>query len=110
MVLAQTYRNRMKALGLGVPAAWREHVLADERVQALSQEAPAAEGHRIVNTVAIYPNNDSRKGSDSCTKVFTHGHVPGGLKRLRLMAAEISRTKEYAPFCDLVWDSRALIL
>ncbi|KAF9965832.1 hypothetical protein BGZ70_004006 [Mortierella alpina] len=87
MVLAQTYRNRMKALGLGVPAAWREHVLADEKVQNLTQETPAAEDHRVVSTVASNPTIDSRESSDATLKVFTDGHVPGGLKRLYLSAS-----------------------
>ncbi|KAF9558245.1 hypothetical protein EC968_007209 [Mortierella alpina] len=84
MVLAETYRNRMKALGLGVPAAWREHVLADERVRAISREGAAAGGHQAITTAANDATEESSASSDNVVKVFTGWHVPGGLKRLSL--------------------------
>ncbi|KAF9985370.1 hypothetical protein BGZ75_003042, partial [Mortierella antarctica] len=71
MVLAETYRNRMKTLGLGVPAAWKEQVLADERVHAMARDEASATG--------------SKSSSDDGEKVFTNGqHVPGGLKSFYL--------------------------
>ncbi|KAF9950726.1 hypothetical protein BGZ72_007662 [Mortierella alpina] len=74
MVLAETYRSRMEALGLGVPAAWRQHVLAEEGVQAMARDEAAIYG--------------SKSSSDSGIKVFKNGHVPGGLRRLHLRARE----------------------
>ncbi|KAG9321234.1 hypothetical protein KVV02_003908 [Mortierella alpina] len=70
IVLAETYRNRMKAPGLGVPAAWTEHVLTDARVQATVRKEASTTG--------------SKSSSDNGDKVFTNGHVPGGLRRLYL--------------------------
>ncbi|KAF9558247.1 hypothetical protein EC968_007211, partial [Mortierella alpina] len=86
LVLAETYRNRMKALGLGVPAAWREHELAEERVQAISREGAAAGGHQAVPAAANDATEESSASSDTGANVFTSWHVPGGLKRLTLNA------------------------
>ncbi|KAF9558246.1 hypothetical protein EC968_007210 [Mortierella alpina] len=93
MVLAETYRNRMKALGLGVPAAWREHVLADERVEAMSRDEAAEEGQLTVSTFAACATKDSRIRSGTDTKVFTGGDVPGGLKRLDLFGCKLITNK-----------------
>ncbi|KAF9558243.1 hypothetical protein EC968_007207 [Mortierella alpina] len=93
MVLAETYRNRMKALGLGVPAAWREHVLADERVQAKSRQISAAGGQQVIHTAAISTAKDNRIHSDNDPKVFTGEHVPGGLKRLYLRGCKFTTNK-----------------
>ncbi|KAF9565466.1 hypothetical protein EC968_004142, partial [Mortierella alpina] len=68
MVLAEMYRNRMNALGLGVPAAWREHILADERVQAMSRAGATVESLLAAGTTV--------PSSDIGVKVFTGGHVP----------------------------------
>ncbi|KAF9950725.1 hypothetical protein BGZ72_007661 [Mortierella alpina] len=90
MVLAETYRNRMKALGLGVPAAWREHILAEEhRVHAMSLEEAAAQGHQDANTTAtttstITAGDNNKNSSDIDSKVFTNGRIQGGLKKLLL--------------------------
>ncbi|KAF9555489.1 hypothetical protein EC968_008897, partial [Mortierella alpina] len=82
MVLAEMYRNRMNALGMGVPAPWREHVLADERVQAMSRSGASLESFLTASTTVTSAAKDSSTSSDSGVKVFTEGHVPGGLKRL----------------------------
>ncbi|KAF9946991.1 hypothetical protein BGZ70_002931, partial [Mortierella alpina] len=74
MVLAGTYRSRMMALGMGVPAAWKEYEVADKRAQAMDP------------TGAAIDLQDSRttSTSDDNEKTFTKGRVPGGLKKLVL--------------------------
>ncbi|KAF9570969.1 hypothetical protein EC968_001159 [Mortierella alpina] len=74
----------MKALGLGVPAAWREHVLADERIQAMSRAGAAVESHLAVSTATASAAKDRSTSSDIGVKVFTGGRVPGGLRKLAL--------------------------
>ncbi|KAF9567066.1 hypothetical protein EC968_003535 [Mortierella alpina] len=74
VVLAETYRNRLRALGMGVPAAWREHMMADERAQATGQTEA---------TIALQ-NFGAESTSSNNGKTFTTGRVPGGLKRLSL--------------------------
>ncbi|KAF9570968.1 hypothetical protein EC968_001158 [Mortierella alpina] len=94
MVLAETYRNRMKGLGLGVPAAWREHILAEEAVQAMLREVAAAQGHPVIDTAADDATEDISTSSDTDAKVFTGLHVPGGLKRLGLNGGRKSLTNK----------------
>ncbi|CAO3566208.1 unnamed protein product [Mortierella alpina] len=100
MVLAESYRNRMKMLGLGIPAAWKEHVIAEEnRVQALDQNTTVADGHQDVGSIATHsttittpntaitpsaPTRDPQSSSDIDCKVFKDGRVPGGLRKLLL--------------------------
>lgn len=96
MVLAETYRNRMKELGLGVPAAWREYVLAkDDRAQAMHQYISVAEYHQDSDNAATHTATSTsttnttvksakKSGSDIDSKVFTKGRVPGGLKKILL--------------------------
>ncbi|KAF9558244.1 hypothetical protein EC968_007208 [Mortierella alpina] len=93
MVLAETYRTRMKALGLGVPAAWREQVLADEKVQAMARQKAAAGGHQGVCSAATSATEESMICDDNDAKVFTGGHVPGGLKSLSLRRCKFNTNK-----------------
>ncbi|KAF9941016.1 hypothetical protein BGZ67_006072 [Mortierella alpina] len=89
MVLAETYRNRMKALGLGIPAAWREHVLAVKgRARAMDPSITVEENHQDIDTHTTTTNTatsgSSTSSSDLDSKVFTTGRVPGGLRKLLL--------------------------
>ncbi|KAF9557300.1 hypothetical protein EC968_007704 [Mortierella alpina] len=93
MVLAETYRNRMKSLGLGVPAAWREHVLAEERVQAMSREGAPSEDQQSISPAAISAAKDSTTNRNTDAKTFTGMQVPGGLKSLSLVHSDCITNK-----------------
>ncbi|KAG0254001.1 hypothetical protein BG011_006022 [Mortierella polycephala] len=84
--LAATYRNRMQRLGLGVPAAWREHELALERVPYVERNtygedegaASASASTKTQNTATSIP----------IPKIFSGTTVPGGLISLSITSCE----------------------
>ncbi|KAF9289797.1 hypothetical protein BGZ68_008642 [Mortierella alpina] len=81
VVLAEAYRNRMKTLGFGVPAAWREYITADERAQAMDQ-MDSTKTFQDVSIASI--SSDHTDSSDHGSQSLRTGRVPGGLRRLLL--------------------------
>ncbi|KAF8940125.1 hypothetical protein BGZ47_007880 [Haplosporangium gracile] len=77
LALAATYRNRMRLLGYGVPAAWREFEIAeDEILIAEHAKKPSEAGAAALLRKA--------QGYDPSLKVYSGHTVVGGLRRLSL--------------------------
>ncbi|KAK3831172.1 MAG: hypothetical protein J3R72DRAFT_495655 [Linnemannia gamsii] len=80
LALAEAYRIRMKDIGLGVPAAWREHELAEDEVLiAAHAKIPSEAG-----AAALARKTNGFDHSLEKPKVYAGYTVPGGLRRLSL--------------------------
>ncbi|KAF9946241.1 hypothetical protein BGZ72_000508 [Mortierella alpina] len=88
MVLAETYRNRMKDLGLGVPAAWKEHWITDEWARVIDQTDASGVFQDYSTVCAASTTFYKMRESYADDKAFTNGRVPGGLRKLLI------------PFCN----------
>ncbi|KAF9145706.1 hypothetical protein BGX30_007299 [Mortierella sp. GBA39] len=77
LALAATYRNRMKQLGYGVPATWREFEIAeDEILIAEHAKKPSEAGAAALLRKTL--------GFDPTLKVYSGHTVTGGLRRLSM--------------------------
>ncbi|KAG9066958.1 hypothetical protein KI688_012870 [Linnemannia hyalina] len=77
LALAATYRDRMKRLGYGVPASWREFEIAeDEILIAEHAKKPSEAGAAALLRKTL--------GFDPTLKVYSGHTVTGGLRRLSM--------------------------
>ncbi|KAF9287657.1 hypothetical protein BGZ88_008498 [Linnemannia elongata] len=72
LALAATYRNRMKQLGYGVPAAWREFEIAEDEVLIAEHAKKSSEA----GAAALLRKS---LGFDPSIKVYSGHTVAGGL-------------------------------